>query len=315
MTYSGKQYVDSAGCAFTRGGIDDVVVWVPRRGRDRQPLCGLEPTFATRAVTPVSAPIEATTNAPVNTVAPAPRRTAARAQPARVAPAQPVARTREAGPTVVTGRTRVVPKHVWQNRQNTQNVAVPHGYRTVWEDDRLNPHRAVQTLDGMAATRLVWTNTVPRRLVDVDTGHDMTAKVALVYPYTDLETQRRDLGTVTLSYREGQVVKKVRPNSGRVTYSSRSAPRQNVSKHFKVRPAPTPPGRYVQVAVFKQKDTAMATARQVQRLGLPVRLKIGERQGRRFFTLVAGPFVRDQELHSALGTVQKAGFEDAFLRN
>ncbi|MCB1364621.1 MAG: SPOR domain-containing protein [Rhodobacteraceae bacterium] len=99
--------------------------------------------------------------------------------------------------------TRVVPRHVHDKRQNTTNVSVPAGYRTVWKDGRLNPHRAerslapsviqarlpvpagykrvergddrlnihrgVKTAGGDAATDLIWTRTVPRTLAPVET--------------------------------------------------------------------------------------------------------------------------------------------------
>lgn len=42
--------------------------------------------------------------------------------------------------------TRVIPYHVYEDRQQARNVAVPRGYRRVWEDDRLNPQRGITTL-------------------------------------------------------------------------------------------------------------------------------------------------------------------------
>ena len=77
-----------------------------------------------------------------------------------------------------------MPKHVAQNRLNTyDNVRVPPGYKTVWEDGRLNPRRTEQSLAGRSDMLLIWTQTVPRRLINQATGRDLTASVPLVYPY------------------------------------------------------------------------------------------------------------------------------------
>lgn len=99
--------------------------------------------------------------------------------------------------------TRIVPRHVYENRRNTTDVAVPTGFKPAWDDDRLNPKRAERTLQpakvegiinvpagfrvvgwddnrlnlrrgvttaqGDAQTNLIWSNTVPRKLIAVPT--------------------------------------------------------------------------------------------------------------------------------------------------
>jgi hypothetical protein len=240
------------------------------------------------------------------------------AAPARiVAPAAVAAPVVSAKPARAVGtQTRIVPKHVAINRVNTTNVKVPKGYRKVWEDDRLNPHRAEQTLEGRADMLLVWTQTLPRRLVNKATGEDVTAKVPLIYPYLDIETQRRKLGRVKIVERDGQLVKRVlryrnaapihrdaRPIKKAPVYSSRSAPTAQ----------PSTKAGYVQVGVFGSPANAQRAARQIAALGLPARIGKQSRGGKTYHSVQAGP-IAGGSAQAALGQLRRAGYRDAYLR-
>lgn len=208
-SFKGKQFVDSRGCVYIRAGISGNVTWVPRVSRDRRQICGFMPTFVAGAS--LAAPPKPT-HAPVIITggpAPAARATVTRRQPSP-GPAPAVFSSSEPAATVSAAPrtpnaavdlppdTRVVPRHVYEQRQNTTNVTVPSGYRTVWDDDRLNPHRAERTLrpaqvqgvvsvpsgyrlvgwqdnrlnpkrgartaEGDAQSNQIWSNTVPRTL-------------------------------------------------------------------------------------------------------------------------------------------------------
>lgn len=50
-------------------------------------------------------------------------------------------------------------------RLRIERPGPPAGYAPAWTDGRLNPYRGIRTVEGDAQMRMVWTNTVPRRLV------------------------------------------------------------------------------------------------------------------------------------------------------
>ncbi|WP_227267523.1 hypothetical protein [Roseobacter weihaiensis] len=176
-SFDGPQYVDSTGCAFIRAGVGGTVTWVPRVTRDRQQVCGFQPSFPTTA----NAPVATQPPAPEVQVLTVPQPQPPRADPVVMRPAS-VARTQaKAPPTAVAGlvvtpsnaaakgvspQARVLPKHVYEQRKAVRPVKTPKGYRAAWQDDRLNLRRAEQTLAGHAEMRRIWTNTVPRRLID-----------------------------------------------------------------------------------------------------------------------------------------------------
>ncbi len=341
-SYRGAQYVDSRGCVFIRAGIDGNINWVPRVDRQRKPICDQTPTLggATRTVErdpvrpptarapaptapaaaaqattrPAAAPPKVATSAP-RKPAPAPvavRRPAPAPSPA---PARTVVTRKDevAAHSTVSPKTRVLPRHVYDERAARGTFPVPEGYRPVWDDDRLNPRRAEQSLEGIARTRLIWTQTVPRRLLDTATGRDVTAKVALVYPYTDSATQTRELGTVTLVQRDGQLQKRIVRNKARSRVpsgSTRSGSAAAASNPIKA----SATARYVQVGTYGQPANAKAAAQRILRSGLPARIGEVQRGRKSYQVVLAGPFANGEPLARGLQKSRAAGFHDAFVK-
>jgi hypothetical protein len=49
----------------------------------------------------------------------------------------------------------------FEGRATAVGRRIPPGYRAVWDDGRLNPHRGPRTAAGDAQMRRLWTDTVP----------------------------------------------------------------------------------------------------------------------------------------------------------
>ncbi|WP_299024759.1 SPOR domain-containing protein [uncultured Sulfitobacter sp.] len=235
-------------------------------------------------------------------------------------------------PVRVSQHRRIVPRHVAVKRVNTTNVHVPRGYKKVWTDGRLNPKRAEQTLAGHKAMNLIWTSTVPRRLINQADGSDVTASVPLVYPYTDYAAQQRNLGEVTIVQRNGQTLKRIVRNvtdvfsapqrQARVatvqrqpTYSSRSAPKAAPKATAKrAQPKAEVAGRgFVQVGAFTDTEAAHRLAKKVQRMGMPVRVGRYTRNGQTTRLVIAGPFGGQGDVSRAVNRLRGAGY-NAFAR-
>ncbi|MFD2740898.1 SPOR domain-containing protein [Sulfitobacter aestuarii] len=311
-------------CGYKPSGLTGVVAAPAAPAAEAAPRITLNPpaevTPSPRPVpapvTPAPKPLKAAaaqrrvTSKPVIRKAPVERTlTEAVAVPVQpVAPTSGVAQRGRGGEVAITAQTRILPKHVAIQRLNTRNVVVPQGYRRVWDDDRLNPRRAEQNLAGRADMLLIWTQSVPRRLINQANGRDVTATVPLVYPYLDLATQRRELGTVEIVRRDGKVVKRVIRNKPRAIYSSRSKNRVE-----ETRPAPAAQDpRFVQVGSFRDPGNARRSARRIAAMGLPAR--IGQKSRGGLMVVQAGPFPGSDALQAALVNLRRAGYKDAFAR-
>ena len=292
------------------------------------------PTVAAPTVAPLPAPVAAAATPRrvaiprvVQQVAPQPVRQVAPRKPAAAKPVVVSARA-ELDPNTpinVSPHRRIVPRHVAINRINTRNVKIPRGYAPAWQDDRLNPYRAEQNLAGREQMLLVWTNTVPRRLINQTTGRDVTASEPLVFPFIDTETQSRELGEVTILRQNGKVVKRIVRHSAsqarQPVLSSRSTPKVQDTPKLKARVAApvqkqaVAGKRFVQIGVFSTRAKADKAAQYLSGLGMRARIGKVRKGGKSYLAVQAGPFASSNATARALTRLRGVGYTGAVARN
>ncbi|MFD1156917.1 SPOR domain-containing protein [Roseovarius aestuarii] len=182
--------------------------------------------------------------------------------------------------TARVAEPRVVPRHVYENQvASRQGISMPKGYEPSWNDDRLNPSRAHQTLTGKAQMEQVWTNTVPRKLiirpVGQATGHTGST------PYVAANSS----GT--------SVVLSTRSTTAGATTASH---------------------RYVQAGLFSTDAKARAAAKRIAKAGLPASMAKVRHKGRGYLSVLAGPFSTQAQLDDAVRRVRAAGYREPRLR-
>ena len=176
----------------------------------------------------------------------------------------------------LASNVRVVPKHVYENRQLAlTKTSVPAGYRRVFDDGRLNPHRAEQNFAGKAAMDAIWQEGLPRKL-------------------------RREM-------HDGSRVVVSSKSSNTAVISTKSAPKE---KSIRLSGQ-----SYVQVATYQDKAAAQRAAKRVQSLGLPTKIGKYSKNGTTYRIVLAGPFGSSEKAGSAASKARGAGYSGAFVRN
>ena len=413
-SFTGRQYVDSRGCAYIRAGINGNVTWVPRVTQQRQQVSGFQPSLTPAQLAQAPQPRAGSGDAPeILTLdpqaqprrseaepAPAPRRAETR-QPAAPspgpaptvftnppAPAAP-AQTAEAGrapavetaqtaeapkpryvpspgpaptvfknpapqpvpapqpaprqaqrpapahtpspgpePTIVGARpaapateptavaeltpdTRVVRRHVHDNRQNTNNFRVPKGYRSAWSDGRLNPARSEHTLAPSLARR---NPPAPKGYVRAWEDDRLNARRGMTTAAGDAQSDAiwtRTLPRKLVRQRSRGREADLPGGSGNSPFWRPPVEEAPAVTRLSTRSAPEGQPHYIRVALYRAEADARVTARAFARRGLPMQLGRARHRGAAYSAVLAGPFPSENQAQQALATLRQAGFEAA----
>ena len=282
--YQGQQYIDSRGCVFLRAGYGGEVAWVPRLTRDRKQLCGYEPTGgAVEAAAPASEPAPKAKPAAAEVKAPKATAKTAAKKTAPKAAAKPA-------PKATAG-------HAAKKPAEYPFMAPPPGYKLAWTDDRLNPNRGKQTVEGFLAMDEVWTRTTPAELREESTLK--RSPVTIIVRHSDGSTSKHE-GYVLSSKGGERLVRLKDGGAVPVAKSTKSAAAEESAAA----------GRFmVQVGTFGTASNAAGAAGRLKGQGLPVAR--GKLKGGALIVVYAGPFASAAEAKQALSAVRDLGFADA----
>jgi len=190
-----------------------------------------------------------------------------------------------------------------------QTFDPPAGYRAAFTDDRLNPYRGLQTRRGFEQMRLVWTAGVPRRLVDQQSGRDVTGLFpGLRFPFINYQAQQ---AYVEANGSENWPSPGVATTADPVVSAKNIKPTATIAKPA---PAPSNGHRYVQVGAFSNPTNVTNSVAILRKLGLPVSVGSYKKRGKTYKVVLAGPFNNASRLNAGLSAARRAGFREAYTR-
>jgi len=194
-------------------------------------------------------------------------------------------------------------------------VVVPEGYKSLISVNSQPAMRGHGTAQGEAAMYLIWTQTTPRRLIDVTTGRDVTAQYPnIVYPYTSLST--RSYVSANAGYSTTRTTTRVITDEASPVNMKRIKKIEDTSAAYEVEvpsPVVATGGTFVQVATFGVPANAQRTMARFNQSGLPSGARSFRRGGKDYQIVVLGPFQDQASVNQALAAARSAGFSDAFL--
>ncbi len=216
----------------------------------------------------------------------------------------------------------------YQAQVTRMQMPLPKGYKSLLVADFDESLRGVGTPEGEAAMDLIWTQTMPRKLIDVTTGRDMTRQLPRIkYPYVTASTMsyRPAVPAYAPAARRSNTKKKKRPvrdeaspanifQSGLLKIKRIADVSARDPSVAKVPSAVSAPGlrQYVQVATFGVPKNASRTLARFRLTGLPAMTRPLKRRGKTYDIVLLGPFNDRPALQAALIRARGAGFADAF---
>ena len=198
-------------------------------------------------------------------------------------------------------------------------VSVPAGYKSLLPIDYSPQTRGQGTAEGKMAMDLLWTQTMPRCLIDVTNGRDVTTTYPKIrYPYTTASSRSYALAGPTTTT-TATTTKRTKAGS-----KPDEASPSNMKRITKIvdtladlandepQTAALATGRFIQVATFGVPANAERALARFGQAGLPGQARLLRRGGKDYQIVMLGPFLDQAGLGNALTAARQAGFKDAF---